>query len=159
MRQLVVVRRICCCSQFMIFLLEPLGPAKQPMAGPSSSNRKIMDWEQQQILLTTTNCLILAVVSTIYVTMYLLNTYLGCEILFGTLRRWLLLMTEKNQLQLTIYALLADDQCRLAETTRPVNNNSSWPKCQKVSDKEIISIFLSSWHPHLVYMLQASHSE
>ena len=46
----------------MIFLLELLGPAKQPMAGPSSSNRKIMDWEQQQILLTTTNCLILAVV-------------------------------------------------------------------------------------------------
>ena len=43
MRQLVVVRRICCCSQFMIFLLELLGPAKQPMAGPSSSNRKIMD--------------------------------------------------------------------------------------------------------------------
>ena len=44
-------------------------------------------------------------------------------------------------------------------TTRPVNNNSSWPKCQKVSDKEIISIFLSSWHPHLVYMLQVLHSE
>ena len=62
MRQLVVVRRICCCSQFMIFLLELLGLAKQPMACPSSSHRKIMDWEQQQILLTTTNCLILPVV-------------------------------------------------------------------------------------------------
>ena len=43
MRQLVVVRRICCCSQSMIFLLELLGPAKQPMAGPSSTNRKIVD--------------------------------------------------------------------------------------------------------------------
>ena len=42
-RQLVVDGRICCCSQFMIFLLEVLGPAKQPMAGPSSSNRKIKD--------------------------------------------------------------------------------------------------------------------
>jgi len=43
MRQLVVDRRICCCSQFMIFLFELLGPAKQPMACPSSSNRKIMN--------------------------------------------------------------------------------------------------------------------
>ena len=56
MRQLVVDRRICCCSQFMIFLFELLGPAKQPMACPSSSNRKIMNWEQQQILLSTHNC-------------------------------------------------------------------------------------------------------
>ena len=31
------------------------------MTRPSSSNRKIMNWEQQQILLTTTNCLILPV--------------------------------------------------------------------------------------------------
>ena len=61
MRQLVVVRRICCCSQSMSFLLELLGPAIGCLAGPSSSNRKIMDWEQQQILLTTTNCLILPV--------------------------------------------------------------------------------------------------
>ena len=61
MRQLVIDRRICCCSQFMIFLFELLGPAKQPMACPSSSNRKIMNWEQQQILLSTTNCLILPV--------------------------------------------------------------------------------------------------
>ena len=59
--QLCVDRRICCCSQFMIFLFELLGPAKQPMACPSSSNRKIMNWEQQQILLTTTNCLVLPV--------------------------------------------------------------------------------------------------
>ena len=29
MRQLVVVSRICCCSQSMIFLLELLGRAKQ----------------------------------------------------------------------------------------------------------------------------------
>ena len=42
-RQLVVVRRICCCSQFMIFLLELLGQAIGCLAGPSSSNRKIMD--------------------------------------------------------------------------------------------------------------------
>ena len=41
----------------MIFLFELLGLAKQPMACPSSSNRKIMNWEQQQILLSTTNCL------------------------------------------------------------------------------------------------------
>ena len=41
--QLCVDRRICCCSQFMIFLFELLGPAKQPMACPSSSNRKIMN--------------------------------------------------------------------------------------------------------------------
>ena len=61
MRQLVVDRRICCCSQFMIFLLELLGQAIGCLAGPSSSNRKIMNWEQQQILLSTTNCLILAV--------------------------------------------------------------------------------------------------
>ena len=61
MIQLVVVRRICCCSQSMIFLLELLGPAIGCLAGPSSSNRKLMDWEQQQILLSTTNCLILAV--------------------------------------------------------------------------------------------------
>ena len=54
--QLCVDRRICCCSQFMIFLFELLGPAKQPMACPSSSNRKIMNWEQQQILLSTHNC-------------------------------------------------------------------------------------------------------
>ena len=45
----------------MIFPLELLGQAIGCLAGPSSSNRKIMDWEQQQILLTTTNCLILAV--------------------------------------------------------------------------------------------------
>ena len=62
MRQLVVVRRICCCSQSMIFLLELLGPAKQPMACPSSSNRKIINWEQQQIILSITNCLILPVI-------------------------------------------------------------------------------------------------
>ena len=43
MRQLVVDRRICCCSQFMIFLLELLGQAIGCLAGPSSSNRKIMD--------------------------------------------------------------------------------------------------------------------
>ena len=61
MRQLVVVRRICCCSQSMIFLLELLGQAIGCLAGPSSSNRKIMNWEQQQILLSTTNCLILPV--------------------------------------------------------------------------------------------------
>ena len=58
MRQLVVVRRICCCSQFMIFLLELLGQAIGCLAGPSSSNRKIMNWEQQQILLPITNCLL-----------------------------------------------------------------------------------------------------
>ena len=56
MRQLVVDRRICCCSQFMIFLLELLGQAIGCLAGPSSSNRKIMNWEQQQILLSTHNC-------------------------------------------------------------------------------------------------------
>ena len=61
-RQLVVDGRICCCSQFMIFLLELLGPAIGCLAGPSTSNRKIMNWEQQQILPSTTNCLILAVV-------------------------------------------------------------------------------------------------
>ena len=43
MRQLVVDRRICCCSQFMIFLLELLGQAIGCLAGPSSSNRKIMN--------------------------------------------------------------------------------------------------------------------
>ena len=84
MRQLVVDRRICCCSQFMIFLFELLGPAKQPMACPSSSNRKIMNWEQQQILLSTTNCLILPVIHTyvcyinsaykLYNKKYLINT-------------------------------------------------------------------------------------
>ena len=42
-RQLVVDRKICCCSQFMIFLLELLGQAIGCLAGPSSSNRKIMD--------------------------------------------------------------------------------------------------------------------
>ena len=42
-RQLVVVRRICCCSQSMILLLELLGPAIGCLAGPSSSNSKIMD--------------------------------------------------------------------------------------------------------------------
>ena len=49
----------------MIILLELLGQAIGCLAGPSSSNRKIMDWEQQQILLTTTNCLILAVIQPI----------------------------------------------------------------------------------------------
>ena len=43
MRQLVVDRRICCCSQFMIFLLELLVQAIGCLAGPSSSNRKIMN--------------------------------------------------------------------------------------------------------------------
>ena len=61
-RQLVVDGRICCCSQFMIFLLELLGPAIGCLAGPSTSNRKIMNWEQQQILPSTTNYLILAVI-------------------------------------------------------------------------------------------------
>ena len=41
--QLCVDRRICCCSQFMIFLLELLGQAIGCLAGPSSSNRKIMN--------------------------------------------------------------------------------------------------------------------
>ena len=42
-RLLVVDRRICCCSQFMIFLLELLGQTIGCLAGPSSSNRKIMN--------------------------------------------------------------------------------------------------------------------
>ena len=62
-RQLVVVRRICCCSQFMIFLFELLGPAKQPMACPSSSKRRIMNWETFQISGGKNNCLLLHVAS------------------------------------------------------------------------------------------------
>ena len=49
MRQLVVVRRICCCSQFMIFPLQLLGPAIGFSADPSSSKGKNHE------LRTTTN--------------------------------------------------------------------------------------------------------
>ena len=49
MRQLVVVRRICCCSQFMIFPLHLLGPAIGFSADPSSSKGKNHE------LRTTTN--------------------------------------------------------------------------------------------------------
>ena len=49
MRHLVVVRRICCCSQFMIFPLQLLGQAIGFLADPSSSKGKNHE------LRTTTN--------------------------------------------------------------------------------------------------------
>ena len=37
-------------SQFTIFLLELLGSAEKPMAAPSDSKRKIMSWDEFQII-------------------------------------------------------------------------------------------------------------
>ena len=37
-------------SQFTIFLLELLGSAEKPMAGPSNSKRKIVSWDKFRII-------------------------------------------------------------------------------------------------------------
>ena len=63
-RQLFLPPLIWNVSQFMILLLELLGQAIGCLAGPSSSKRKIMNWEIFQISGGKNNCLLLPVLST-----------------------------------------------------------------------------------------------
>ena len=51
-------------SHLTIFPLELLGSDVKPMAGPSSSNRKIMRWDTFQISGGKHNCLLLPVINT-----------------------------------------------------------------------------------------------